>query len=99
MTSSLHKLRVDAAMDAYVDWREACAGVRDAYRGWDTAAREDSGSALRTYLAALDREERASQIYARLIRMIEPPGTRDPALDPRRGFPSEKRAGDERHAD
>jgi hypothetical protein len=67
MTSSLQKRRVDAAMDAYVDWREACAAVRDAYRGWDIAAREDAGFAFVAYLATLDREERASRRYARLI--------------------------------
>jgi hypothetical protein len=61
---------VDETMDAYVDWREECAHVRDAYRRWLSAVRADAALAFRAYLAALDREERASEVYAELISRL-----------------------------
>jgi hypothetical protein len=61
---------VDEAMDAYLDWREECFAVSDAYRGWAGAETTDAGLAFGVYTAALDREERASQVYAGLIRRV-----------------------------
>jgi hypothetical protein len=58
---------VDETMDAYVDWREECAHVRYAYHRWVSAVKADGALAFRAYVAALDREERASQVYADLI--------------------------------
>jgi hypothetical protein len=58
---------VDEAVDAYVDWREESATVRDAYERWGRAAPADSGSAFAAYWAAVDREERAADIYAELM--------------------------------
>jgi hypothetical protein len=74
---SVQRLRVDAAMDGYVGWREACAGVHHAYDGWRNAARDGAGRAFGSYMSALDREERASQIYARLMTAIAPAGAQD----------------------
>ena len=68
---SLRRRMVDEAMDAYVDWREECVRVSDAYDRWLSAVRADTGLAFRAYTAALDREERASQVYAELIRRLE----------------------------
>jgi hypothetical protein len=61
---------VKAAMDAYLDWREECAAVSDAYRCWADAGEADAASAWRAYEAALDREERASALYAELVRRV-----------------------------
>jgi hypothetical protein len=61
---------VDETMDAYVDWREECTHVGEAYRRWLSAVRADAALAFRAYLAALDREERASQVYADLISRL-----------------------------
>jgi hypothetical protein len=61
---------VDDVIDAYVDWREECHYVRDAYRRWSRAPRADAMLAFAAYAAALDREERASAYYAgRLSRL------------------------------
>ena len=62
-----HRRLVDELMVAYVDWREECARVSDAYGDW-VAGATDGGSAFGVYVAALDREDRASQVYAGLIR-------------------------------
>jgi hypothetical protein len=62
---------IDEAMDAYVDWREECIRVWDAYQRWRSAARADAALAFPAYVAALDREERASEVYARLMRQLD----------------------------
>lgn len=68
MNKLSQKRRVDGLMDAYVSWREACVRVSDAYRSW--AGETDLGDtpAFGRYTAALDREERAAEIYAALVR-------------------------------
>jgi hypothetical protein len=59
---------VDAALDAYVDWREEEAVVRSAYRRWMRAsARPDRVAACVPYTACLDREERACGLHAAAI--------------------------------
>jgi hypothetical protein len=57
-------------MDAYLDWREECFAVSDAYGWWAAAGPADAGLAFRGYVAALDREERASEVYADLILRV-----------------------------
>ena len=64
MNEQVDKQLVDEVMDAYVDWREECAGVRDAYERWARAPRIDAAGAFSAYRAALDREECASHAYA-----------------------------------
>lgn len=61
---------VNAAMDAYLDWREECAAVSDAYRRWADAGEAGVAPAWWAYEAALDREERASALYDEAIRRI-----------------------------
>ena len=68
---SQRRRMVDAAMDAYVEWREECVRVWEAYDGWQSAERGDAPLAFPVYLAALDREQRASEIYAGLIRRLD----------------------------
>jgi hypothetical protein len=63
---------VDEAVDAYVDWRDECRAVWDAYRFWAGAPAEDAEPAFQSYSAALDREERAAAIYAtQMVRVGE----------------------------
>jgi hypothetical protein len=60
--------RVDRAMDAYVQWRNECIAVGDAYRGWVAARGAAVAPAFQAYAAALDHEQRASELYAALIQ-------------------------------
>jgi hypothetical protein len=62
--------QVDKMMDAYVAWHEACLLVNDAYRSWSSAAGPELTAAFGWYVTALDREERAAEIYARLVRRV-----------------------------
>ena len=57
-------------LEAYVDWREECAGVWDAYERWARAPKIDAAGAFSAYRAALDREECASHVYADLLARI-----------------------------
>jgi hypothetical protein len=60
----------DALIDLYVDWREACCAIRTAYERWRRAERNDRAAAFVAYSAALDREERAGNIYAELLLTV-----------------------------
>src|SRR3954468_13948046 len=67
-TATLRRRRlVNEAMLAYVDWREACLAVTDAYAASEAAGKTDARLAFGAYTAALDREERAAQVYADVI--------------------------------
>jgi hypothetical protein len=70
MKAQVDKRLVDEAMDAYVDWREECAEVWDAYERWARAPNIDAAGAFSAYRAALDREECASHAYADLLVRI-----------------------------
>jgi hypothetical protein len=70
MNTANEKRLVDEAIDAYVDWREACLAVSDAYQRWVQACSADAGFAFGDYRATLDHEERASGVYASLVRRI-----------------------------
>jgi hypothetical protein len=58
---------VDDAMDAYVEWRQQCNAVWLAYSRWAGARKSEVAHWYAAYSVALDREERASERYARLI--------------------------------
>ena len=62
---------IDAALDAYIAWREESAAVQDAYRNWLHAGREERALAFAAYSAALDREEYAAAEYQRLIERAQ----------------------------
>jgi hypothetical protein len=70
MNEQVDKQLVDEAIEAYVDWREECAGVWDAYERWARAASIDAAGAFSAYRAALDREECASHAYGDLLARI-----------------------------
>ena len=58
---------LDDAVLAFVQWRQECAAVWDAYGRWASAPDADHGCAHAAYGAALDREEAAANTYAALI--------------------------------
>jgi hypothetical protein len=58
---------VDAMMDRYVDWREESDGVERAYRAWVEASSGERRFGYLAYTAALDREERACDLYSAAI--------------------------------
>jgi hypothetical protein len=69
-TRELRASMVDALTDRYVDWREECFAVIAAYQRWSEADVDDRADAFAAYSAALDREERACDIYAELVRDV-----------------------------
>jgi hypothetical protein len=71
MIRSEQNQAVDEVVDAYVDWRQECITVWEAYQRWRSAARDDGALAFRAYLAALDREERAAEVYGRVLGALE----------------------------
>jgi hypothetical protein len=60
----------DRMVDAYVDWREECLGVWEAYERWASSAVRDRPVAFSAYRAALEREEHAARVYADLITRV-----------------------------
>jgi hypothetical protein len=72
---------VDELVQAYVDWREACARVDAAYRSWASDPAPGDRVTFGVYLAALDEEEQAAESYAGLVRRAERmPGSKDPPV-------------------
>jgi hypothetical protein len=68
---SLHQKQiVDDAVIAYVEWREECMEVWNAYASWASAPPEDVRPAQAAYRAALDREEAAANVYAGLMKRV-----------------------------
>jgi hypothetical protein len=63
-----HEQLVDRLIEAYVSWREACHQVSDAYGCWPSETGLGATSAFGRYMAALDREERAADVYAALVQ-------------------------------
>lgn len=62
---------IDELMDRYVEWREQCAALSDAYAQWSRGSRSERRLAFEAYKAALDLEEHASQVYADRVRRFE----------------------------
>ena len=59
---------IDKILAAYSAWRHECAAVRTAYGKWVRATTSDASVAFAAYRVALDREQRAADIYARCLR-------------------------------
>lgn len=68
MSKGFRDYVIDDAMDAYVEWREESAQVESAYRRWATAEPSDAALAFAAYVAALDREDRASICFEQVVR-------------------------------
>jgi hypothetical protein len=74
---------VDKLVEAYVEWHEACARVDDAYRSCASETGRGGRVAFGVYIAALDAEEQAAEVYAGLVRRAEKlPGSEDPPAGP-----------------
>ena len=58
---------IDDVVDAYVDWREQCQRVWLAYHAWSSAVPKDGRLRFAAYVEELDREHRASDVYATTI--------------------------------
>ncbi len=72
MVNTLRRERlVDELIEAYVDWRETCARVSDAYLSWTSESGSCGRFAFGLYMAALDEEEQAAEVYARLVRRAD----------------------------
>jgi hypothetical protein len=61
---------VDEMIDTYAQWREECVAVQHAFDHWTNAPRQDRALALGAYEAALDKEERSSQVYADVVHRV-----------------------------
>ena len=62
--------RLDEAMERYVEWREECAAVEEAYTNWSSAPAGEAKLPYAAYGAALDREQSAAALYGRaLVRL------------------------------
>ena len=80
------KRLVDKLVEAYVAWRETCARVEDAYGSWASETGARGGVAFALYMAALDAEEHAAEVYAGLVRRAEKlPWSEDPPAEPLSG--------------
>ena len=60
---------LDAAHDAYADWAEESLSVERHYARWRDATSRERALAFAGYGAALEREERAAQVYADMVRL------------------------------
>ena len=69
-TTPLHEQAVDDAVLAYVQWREECASVWNAYDQWTSATAGDKVPGHAAYCAALDREEAAANAYAKVVDRV-----------------------------
>lgn len=54
---------VDHILDDYINWREACLVVGEAYAGWKRAARHERALAFEGYVDALEHEEQVAKAY------------------------------------
>jgi hypothetical protein len=68
--SAFGQRAIDEMLERYISWREECASVRMAYQQWANSDRHERALAYAEYLAALDREERATRIYAGHIERV-----------------------------
>jgi hypothetical protein len=70
MTSQRRRELIDHLMDAYIDWREECITLGDAYERWLNVSVAERSLAFAVYRAALDREQQASSVYADRFEVV-----------------------------
>jgi hypothetical protein len=58
-----HSGLVDAFLDSYICWREACEDVWSAYRRWTECKPQQRPLGFAAYQSALDREEHAANLH------------------------------------
>jgi hypothetical protein len=61
---------VEAAMDAYFNWREERTAVSEAFRRWADSPECEADPAWQAYEAAYASEEDASLLYLELARRV-----------------------------
>lgn len=71
------KRLVDNMIEAYVTWRDACLLVGNTYDSWTGESGTGAKAAFGRYVAALDREEQAAELYAGLVRRVGQLQSRD----------------------
>jgi uncharacterized protein YndB with AHSA1/START domain len=71
MTPPIRPELIDDLIDAYVDWREECVALTRADQRWASGSDADRSLAFAAYRAALDRELRASFVYANRSGRVE----------------------------
>jgi hypothetical protein len=83
MNALSRKRLIDKLVEAYLDWRETCARVDDAYRSWASEPGPWGSDSFGLYMAALDAEEQAAEVYARLVgRAAKLPWSEEPPAGP-----------------
>ena len=84
--NTLKERLVDELAEAYIDWRETCVRVNDAYRSYAGETGPHRQAALALYTTALDTEQQAAEVYAALVnRAHEIPPSENPPHQPPRG--------------
>jgi hypothetical protein len=61
---------VDAVLACYADWREREEAVADAYGQWSAAPADEEAVRFSAYVAALDQEAAAADVYAHSIHEL-----------------------------
>ena len=67
INTGVEEFVLDDVIDAYAEWHEQSLGVWLAYRRWSEAPPEDLQLRFAAYVAALDQEQRACDVYAATI--------------------------------
>jgi hypothetical protein len=70
LETGIGRRAIDALLERYVSWREECHAVTLAYGRFVDSGGRERGLAYAGYLAALDREEHASRMYADQIEHV-----------------------------
>jgi hypothetical protein len=73
IAASARGAAAEALIDGYVAWREAASAVEAAYERWTRCTSSDRFLAFAGYKAALEREERAADVYQRRIERLRRP--------------------------
>ena len=82
MNTLERKRLVDALVEAYVDWRETCVRVDDAYYFWASGTTPGNKVTFGSYMAALDAEAHAAEVYAGLVKRADERAWRgDPSVE------------------
>ena len=61
---------VDAFLDSYIRWREACEDVWSTYRQWAECAPQQRRLGFAAYQSALDREEHAASLHCQWAERV-----------------------------
>jgi hypothetical protein len=68
---AFQRQRMERTAVAHVEWRKECTAVWNTYGRWATANAADAAAAHAAYWAALEREEAAATVYAKLVEDVD----------------------------